>query len=181
MYNITPAYLLYKNGETTSSQEGDQLFAKHIGNIQITSGQIVVCDPFVSEGDQSFARKVGMGKYPIPLVVKRLESGDERDAFAMIKFTNEQAIEWELATRAGQELKHLKEDEFYGYGVNTGMGCFMDAEAALYLQAYEEFEEAFEQNYKHTWDGSSPVFITGWTLPCLQQASVTGCIQAFGG
>ncbi|MFP3325170.1 DUF4241 domain-containing protein, partial [Planococcus sp. SIMBA_160] len=99
----------------------------------------------------------------------------------MIKFTNEQAIEWELATRAGQELKHLKEDEFYGYGVNTGMGCFMDAEAALYLQAYEEFEEAFEQNYKHTWDGSSPVFITGWTLPCLQQASVTGCIQAFGG
>ncbi|WP_181891457.1 DUF4241 domain-containing protein [Bacillus altitudinis] len=71
-----------------------------------------------------------------------------------------------LATRAGQELKHLKEDEFYGYGVNTGMGCFMDGEAALYLQAYEdkrykedndfyfyeEFAEALEQNYKHTWD-----------------------------
>ncbi len=55
----------------------------------------------------------------------------------MIKFTNEQAIEWELATRAGQETKQLKEDEFFGYGVNTGMGCFMDVEAALYLQAYE--------------------------------------------
>ncbi|MGX9290977.1 DUF4241 domain-containing protein [Bacillus sp. A015] len=58
------------------------------------------------------------------------------------------------------------EDEFFGYGVNTGMGCFMDAEAARYLQAYEdkrhkedndfylyeEFAEALEQNYKHTWD-----------------------------
>lgn len=56
----------------------------------------------------------------------------------MIKFTNEQAIEWEIATRAGQELNQLKEDEIFGYGVNTGMGCFMEAEAALYLQAYED-------------------------------------------
>ncbi|KIL26158.1 hypothetical protein B4133_2733 [Bacillus altitudinis] len=166
MYNINPTHLLYKNGETTSSQEGDQLFDKHIVHIEITSGHIVACDPFVSEGDQSFSKKVHPRKYPILLMVKRLESGDERVAYAMIKFTNEQAIEWELATRAGQELKHLKEDEFYGYGVNTGMGSFMDAEAALYLQAYEdkrykedndfylyeEFAEALEQNYKHTWD-----------------------------
>ncbi len=84
----------------------------------------------------------------------------------MIKFTNEQAIEWEIATRAGKDPNQLKEDEFFGYGVNTGMGCFMDAEAARYLQAYEdkrykedndfylyeEFAEAFEQNYKHTRD-----------------------------
>lgn len=77
MYNINPTYLLYRNGETTSSQEGDQLFAKQIGNIEITSGHIVACDPFVSEGDQSFTRKITLGKYPIILVVKRLESGDE--------------------------------------------------------------------------------------------------------
>ncbi|TYS36553.1 DUF4241 domain-containing protein [Bacillus pumilus] len=37
----------------------------------------------------------------------------------------------------GRNPKQLKEDEFFGYGVNMGMGCFMDAEAALYLQAYE--------------------------------------------
>ncbi|WP_426052764.1 DUF4241 domain-containing protein [Bacillus sp. DC4300-2b2] len=157
-YNIKSKHLLYENGETTSSPEGDQLFAKQVGHI-------VACDPFVLEGDQSFTRKVTLGKCPILLVVKRLESGDERAAYAMIKFTNEQAIEWELATRAGQDIKHLKEDEFFGYGVNTGMGCFMDAESAIYLQAYEdkrykedndfylyeEFAEALEQNYKHTW------------------------------
>ncbi|MCY7470689.1 DUF4241 domain-containing protein [Bacillus safensis] len=120
---------------------------------------MVACDPFVSEGDQSFTRKVALGKYPILLVVKRLKSRDERVAYAMIKFTNVQALEWGLATRAGQELKHMKEDEFFGYGVNTGMGCCMDAKAALYLQAYEdklykedndfylyeEFEEALAQ------------------------------------
>ncbi|MCY7694917.1 DUF4241 domain-containing protein [Bacillus altitudinis] len=37
MYNINPTNLLYRNRETTSSQEGDQLFAKQIGNIEITS------------------------------------------------------------------------------------------------------------------------------------------------
>lgn len=51
------------------------------------------CDPFVSEGDQSFTGKVALGKYPIILVVNRLESGDERIAYSMIKFTNEQVIE----------------------------------------------------------------------------------------
>ncbi|MCY1096812.1 DUF4241 domain-containing protein [Bacillus safensis] len=101
----------------------------------MTSGHIVACDPFVSEGDQLFTRKVAQGKYPILLVVKRLESGDDCVVYALIKFTNEQAIEWEIATRAGQELNQLKEDEIFGYGVNTGMGCFMEAEAALYLQA----------------------------------------------
>ncbi|KOA81057.1 hypothetical protein ACR53_04560 [Bacillus stratosphericus] len=114
MYNINPKNLLYETRETSISSEDDQLFSKQLGYIEITSGQIVACDPFVSEGDQSFTRKVAQGKYPILLLVKRLESGDERVAYAMIKFTNEQAIEWELATRAGQELKHLKEDEFYG-------------------------------------------------------------------
>ncbi|AZV53217.1 DUF4241 domain-containing protein [Bacillus sp. NMCC46] len=138
MYNIDPTNLIFENGENKSSSEGDQLFVKQLGHIEITSGHIVVCDPFVSEGDQSFSKKVHPGKYPILLMVKRLESGDERVAYAIIKFTNEQAIEWELATRAGQEPVQLTKDEFFGYGVNTGMGCFMDAEAALYLQAYED-------------------------------------------
>ena len=147
------------------------------------------------KGTNPFTRKVTLGKYPIILVVKRLESGDERVAYAMIKFTNELAIEWELATRAGQDIKQLKEDEFFGCGVNTGMGCFIDAEAALYLQAYEdkrykkdndfylyeEFAEALAKTTSTHGTGSSPVFMTRWTLPCLQQSLVTGCIQVIGG
>ncbi|MFJ7160188.1 DUF4241 domain-containing protein [Bacillus safensis] len=47
----------------------------------MTSGHIVACDSFVSEGDQSsFTRKVTLGKYPILLVVKRLENGYERSS-----------------------------------------------------------------------------------------------------
>ncbi|MFP3812700.1 DUF4241 domain-containing protein [Bacillus sp. SIMBA_005] len=194
MYNINPTHLLYRNRET-SSQEGHQLFAKQLGYIEITGGHIVACDPFDSDGDQSFTRKVTLGKYPIILVVKRLESGDERVAYAMIKFPNEQAIKWELATRAGQDLKNLKEDEFFGYGVNTGMGCFMDAEAALYLQAYEdkrykednvfylyeEFAEALEQNYKHTWDWLVTRFHDKVDIAVFTTGFGDGMYPSFGG
>ncbi|WP_242730788.1 hypothetical protein [Bacillus altitudinis] len=45
MYNINPTHLLYRNGETTNSQEADQLFAKQLGYIEITGGHIVACDP----------------------------------------------------------------------------------------------------------------------------------------
>lgn len=60
MYNINPAHLLYKDKETNFS-EGDQLFTKQLGYIEITSGHIVACVPFVSKGDQSFSKKVYPG------------------------------------------------------------------------------------------------------------------------
>ncbi|MFB8735362.1 DUF4241 domain-containing protein [Bacillus sp. SL00103] len=36
--------------------------------------------------------------------------------------------------RIGQEPNQLKEDEFFGYGVNTGMGCFMDAGKTIFTR-----------------------------------------------
>ncbi|PNU23955.1 hypothetical protein C1954_04560 [Bacillus stratosphericus] len=149
--------------------------------------------PFVSEGDQSFTRKVALGKYPIILVIRRLESGDERVAYAMIKFTNEQAIEWELAIKAGQELKILKEDEFFGYGVNTGMAVLWilrqhyiyklmrisDIKRIMIFIFMRNLQKRSKTTSTHG-TALSPVFMTRWTLPCLQQASVTECTQAFG-
>ncbi|MDR7669005.1 DUF4241 domain-containing protein [Bacillus altitudinis] len=122
MYNINPTNLLYENGETTNRSEGNQLFAKQIGHIEITSDQIVACDPFVSEGDQSFTRKVAIGKYPILLLVKRLESEDERIAYAMIKFTKRASNRMGDChkSRAGTQTFQ----EFYSYGINTGYGLF---------------------------------------------------------
>ncbi|PGC65822.1 DUF4241 domain-containing protein [Bacillus safensis] len=70
----------------------------------------------------------------------------------------------------------MKENEFFGYGVNTGMGCFMDAEAALYLQAYED-KRYKEDNDFYLYEEF--VFMTRWPFPCLQEDSVTGCTQAF--
>lgn len=57
------------------------------------------------------------------------------------------------------------------------MGCFMDAEAALYLQAYED-KRYKEDNDFYLYEEF--VFMTRWPFPCLQEDSVTGCTQAFG-
>ena len=42
---------------------------------------------------------------------------------------------WELALREGQDLLLLGEGEYYGFGVDAGMGCFFDFSALDALQA----------------------------------------------
>lgn len=95
---------------------------------------------------------------------KSSSEGDRllRNTFAVIKFTNEQAIEWEIATRAGQELKQLKEDELFGYGVNMGMGCFMDAEAARTMISIfmRNLLKPLSKTTSTHGTGSLPVFMT---------------------
>ncbi|MBD3860376.1 DUF4241 domain-containing protein [Bacillus sp. 28A-2] len=124
MYSINPKHLLYENGEKTSNQEGEQLFAKQLGYIEITSGHIVACDPFVSEGDQSFSKKIHLGKYPILFMVKRLESGDERVAYAMINKPASNRMGACHKSRAGTQTferrRVLRLRCKYGYGLFYG-------------------------------------------------------------
>lgn len=61
-YNIKPKHLLYENGETTSCPKGDQLFAKQLGHIEITSGHIAACDPFVSFGRRPIVYEEGCSR-----------------------------------------------------------------------------------------------------------------------
>jgi hypothetical protein len=50
-----------------------------------------------------------------------------------------------MATRAGQDASTLKEGYIFGYPVDTGIGCFMDVDAAAALQRkYDEDPDYFE-------------------------------------
>lgn len=48
-----------------------------------------------------------------------------------------------------------------------------------------EGDQLFAQHLSKTTStlgtSSTQVFMTRWTLPCVQQSLATGCIQAFGG
>ena len=50
----------------------------------------------------------------------------------------EPTVIWELALRPDQDLAELGDDEFYGYGVDAGTGCFYDAAAE---EAFPEAQE----------------------------------------
>jgi Protein of unknown function (DUF4241) len=38
-------------------------------------------------------------------------------------------VTWEPALRPGEDPATLQPDEFFGFGVDTGTGCFLDASA----------------------------------------------------
>jgi hypothetical protein len=128
-----------------------------VGNLQATSGAIVACDPFVAMGVTPFLRTVPPGSYRTSIAVARF-GDDERIAFAQLEIADRPVERWELATIGGQDAATLGPDAFFGYGVDSGTGCFMDAEAARLLDArmreepdfFERMIETMDLTYRHT-------------------------------
>jgi hypothetical protein len=134
---------------------------KELADVVLTSGKIVACDPFTLFGaDKAFERSVPPGRYPVIVTLTKYETGSTRTAFARLQFQSGQPVRWEMALKPGQNLAGLADDEFYGYGVDTGTGCFMDADAVPLLEGNEAFIELMHaemsKDYPHeTWDGGA--------------------------
>jgi len=88
-------------------------------------------DPFTAEVDP--------GTYLIVLSVVEVaradfpELTDERVAAAWFQVSDKPTVEWTLALSDGQTLDDLGDTEFFGYGVDAGTGCFVDAAVAVPL------------------------------------------------
>ncbi|SMF97169.1 Protein of unknown function [Methylomagnum ishizawai] len=146
-----------------------------IGLLTVTSGWVAASDPFVDPAPPAFTRAVPPGNYPVQLAIARLSDGDERVAFARLVFQADGHIErWEMAVAAGQDVATLGEDGYFGYGVDTGTGCFMDVEAGRSLSSrmdidpsyFDELLGAMESWLVFTPDADSPCniacFSSGW-------------------
>lgn len=99
--------------------------------LNLTSGCIVACDPFIQEAFRCpFTQCVEPGRYPVFLsVAYEEESGYFNSACAMIRFREGAAIQWELAQIYVPGSSSTGEV----YGVDSGIGCFMDVDAAEVL------------------------------------------------
>ncbi|WP_431483438.1 DUF4241 domain-containing protein [Pseudomonas solani] len=134
-----------------------RLHTQAIGKLELPTGQLVACDPLVS-CDGPFTQAVPKGRYPLQLAIARI-GDDERVAFARIVFAPGPATRWEMALVKGQDPNTLAPDEFFGYGVDSGTGGFMDAAALRSYEARRDQEgEAFDERlfaeldktYQHT-------------------------------
>lgn len=164
VYKINPGFLLFNDGDQRLIPREGEMFCVKIGEIELPSGHTVACDPFIGMEEKPFTKQVRSGKYPVLLNIIRFKNGDELIAFAMIKFNQNKITTWEMALQHGQRRNALKEDEFFGFGVDSGTGSFMDKETLNTLFAYEEerrsvdsdyyiyleIEDEFNRTYKHT-------------------------------
>lgn len=103
-----------------------------VASLYLPSGKIVACDPLVLLDPVPFAREVAPGTYPVDASVVQFES-DRRVAALRIVFGPGAPVRWEAATIVGQDASLLASSERFGYGVDAGVGCFMDATTCALL------------------------------------------------
>lgn len=141
--------------------ESPLLESFEVGNIYLSSGKLVACDPVLTSDMKPFTTDFPKGNFQV-LLHKERESNCV--AYGEIIFTNNEITNWKMATTEGQNIKELSDEEVFGYPVESGMGCFMDfdtqnslneleqnlyhSKGADFMGIYEEFfhEYFFDEN-----------------------------------
>lgn len=132
-----------------------EFYSVDIGMIQIESGKIIACDPIVMGDMRPFVQIFPMGKFPVQLAIARIR-GDERTAFSRIYFSQAPVVKWEFALDSGKKQLPIGGEHMYGYGVDGGIGLFIDAKAnqafsALRAKDEDLWEKVFVRGmHEHT-------------------------------
>ena len=130
-----------------------------LGKIKLPTGKIVADDPCVLFEMEPFTKCVPPGEYPVMLYIYHCED-DQRVAFAEIRFNENMPVRFEPALVGGQDARELQADEFFGYGVDAGTGCFMDEQTCQKLEELTEaakdgilpeFDQALAESYVDTY------------------------------
>lgn len=104
--------------------------------LPLPSGTVSACDPHVclSEPGEPFPQTAPPGSHPVTLsVVEFTRPGDDRYApdrrvaAAHLRLREEPPVRWAMADGDEEEIRALGEEDYFGYGVDTGTGCFFDA------------------------------------------------------
>ena len=176
-----PSFLedAFTSGFSSTDSDGDKyVFAPtSIGNLKVIDGKIIACDPLCMYIEDPFTADFPLGQFPVDLAIATINNDDQRTGFARIRFSDAKPVKWDYALTEGQDPKDLSKDEFFGYGVDSGTGAFMDT------SGFDEFEELYkdeelfstipdrlEQSYQDTrswlmWEGQNSngaLFSTGY-------------------
>jgi len=125
-----------------------------IGEINCETGKLIACDPIGMRDARPFVQQFPVGHFPVQLSVAAFD-GQERVAFSRIYFSDQPVVKWEFALDSGQRKVSIFSDTLYSYGVDGGMGIFIDEKANQAFTALEKgdnylFERAFaDEMNKH--------------------------------
>jgi hypothetical protein len=135
------------------------LYGVTIGEITIVSGHIIACDPLhTDEYGIAFTQVFPTGTFPVQLSIAKLDN-EEIIAFARINFSKEQVVKWALALLDGQKSLPVGDEDVHGYGIDGGIGIFIDEEVKKVLDKskvtddalYESLNKELDKHYHNTW------------------------------
>jgi len=127
------------------------------GLLHLPTGSVMAADPCtIDDRDLSFTVTVPPGDYPVLVATMHWEGKDWGETpAAMLRICDKPTATWELGLRPGQDARLLSANQCYGFGVDTGMGCFLDASGRDALPNL--FEERQEQ--ADLWEADSPSYV----------------------
>ncbi|EGO64652.1 DUF4241 domain-containing protein [Acetonema longum] len=120
-----------------------------VGKLHLASGKIVAADPLVYLSvSLPFIKTVKPGDYDVIVSVASTEDMGERYAAVMVKFSDQLPVKWEMALTDENDINDLKhEDDYFGFPVDAGLGCFCDSRAQeAYIQFVREFYASHPQD-----------------------------------
>ena len=109
------------------------------GVLKLPTGHLIAQDPSwgTHPAVKQFTVSVEPGRYPMVLSISHWAQSPTPGIPSPMRLVNavklivhdEPAAFWELALQPGQEPASLEDGQFFGFGVDSGTGCFMDASA----------------------------------------------------
>lgn len=154
-----------------------------IGNVHFPTGTVFACDPLVELEDAlPYIQTVPAGTYPVKICVVPSEEYGDRYACMKVAISDYNPVWYELGMTGNEDLEEELEDgEFFGFGVDAGMGCIADVQTQQVYRAYwkqrlEEdesidpyndlfcdlLEESCKENPKYQGEGGD---WANWTVP----------------
>jgi hypothetical protein len=154
----------FRDGETFRTEYLGEFHVerREIGQLVLPTGRIVACDPLVFPETRPFRKRVPPGRYRVILSIAHIpppkgrRTVDQRIACAMLCLGKRVPRRWQMAVQTGQRLRGLKPNEFYGYPVDSGTGCFMDLKAARVLERRMDDDPDY---FEHLIKASKPSYV----------------------
>ena len=109
-----------------------------IGPVHFPTGTIFACDPMVELEDAlPFLQTIPAGTYPVKICVVPSEQYGDRYACVKVEVSQEKPVRYELGMTGNEELDAaLGDDDYFGFGVDAGMGCIADIQTQAAFKAY---------------------------------------------
>ena len=149
------------------------------GKLKLPTGRIIATDPILMYDDESYSEHVKPGTYNVYIYVGKTENRKNQTVAVELKFNDNEPEKWEMALLKGESAKGFAHDEFMGYEVENGLGCFMDESVMEKMDLMSEEElDKYEKEVRNAVrtnecscadividkkDGSNIIiFATGW-------------------
>ena len=182
----------------TEKAIGDQgVDVLDIGAVHFPTGTIFACDPLVElEDARPFLQTIPAGTYPVKICVVPSEKYGDRYACVKVVVRAGKPVRYDLGMVGNENLdEEPNEGEFFGFGVDAGMGCIADIQTQAAFREYwakrmvedpdidpyndlfcDLLEENFRQNPKYQREGGDWL---NWTVPGTD-CSLPLCASGWG-